>query len=810
MRAVAAAAVVSTLLPLAAAATQYTPHGFGCLDPSQRGLPYCDPAQPLAARVADLLSRLTPAEKIGLTGSSFGDLCSVVDSGVPRLFIPNVTQLIEVTGAVSSACYVDAAGASYCPTVFPAPLSLAASFDRRTWRLKGAVTGTEARAFNNLHVGRIYEAGNYVDLLAFGPDINLIVDPRNGRAGENPSEDPTLAAAYAVEVTRGMQEGEDSNYLLMSSALKHYAGYEREANRFASDDNISNFDLLDTYLVPFAAGMRSVGNGGGASSGTMCSYNSINGVPACADSWLLTAMVREYWQRPDAYHMSDCGAIEDEYTAKHWASSYADATARSLNAGCDGCIGTAFQQAGGLAAALAAGSVSAAALDASLGRLLSQRFKLGMFDPPNATVYTTYGPERIATAEAARAARVAAARGAVLLRNDGGVLPLRAGALRKLAVVGPHAVTQRDLLGDFYGDAFCPGINNKTARAAGCVPTFGAAAAEWLAGANPAASVAVAAGCDVACADGSGIAEAVAAAADADAVLLMLGYSNAAVEQEGADHAFITLPGQQGALADAVIAAAAARGAPCVLVLVNAGQIALDTLAVQPPALVEAFYPGFGALEVVAQIFGATNSWGRLPYTIYPAAFAAAINLSDTRVSTGVGRTWRYYGGAAGAPLHSFGDGLSFTAFATSCAASGGSSFPAGSAFEVPLDCATALAAGATLAGDEVLLLSHRAGADVRAAIAGAHPVPRATLRDFARLDGVNSTQGSAAWASAFVVRPGDLALVNAVGASVLYPGTHYVDVAGRPPAQPFTLTITLTGAAPVVLAAPPPLPPPA
>ena len=311
------------LLASSASAVQYSPHGQGCVDASTQSLPFCDPRLPRAARVADLVGRLTLDEKIGLTGSAFGDMCSDIDAGVPRLRIPNVTQLIEVTGAVSSSCYVDAAGVSFCPTVFPSPLTLAASFSRRLMRLKGAVTGAEARAFNNLHVPRIYSEDNFVDLLGFGPDINLILDPRNGRNGENPTEDPLLGGVYAEEVTRGMQEGEDPHYLQLASMLKHFAGYERETNRFASNDNITNFDLLDTLLPPYGRGLQR-----GRSSGTMCSYNSLNGVPSCADTWLLTSMVREFWGRPDATHTSDCGAVESEFTAKGWATSIADATAR--------------------------------------------------------------------------------------------------------------------------------------------------------------------------------------------------------------------------------------------------------------------------------------------------------------------------------------------------------------------------------------------------------------------------------------------------------------------------------------------------
>ena len=204
-----------------AAATQYLPHGFGCQIPATASRTFCDPAAPIAARLADFLQGLTLAEKILLTGAAFGDSCSVVDGGLPRYGIANVSQLIEVTGAVSSDCYYDSLGVGYCPTVFPAPLAVAASFNRSLMRLRGAVTGQEARAFNNLHVKRIY--GNYVDLLGFGPDENLIVDPRNGRNGENPSEDGYLAGEYGVEYIKGAQEGEDPAHLMLSLAVKHYA-----------------------------------------------------------------------------------------------------------------------------------------------------------------------------------------------------------------------------------------------------------------------------------------------------------------------------------------------------------------------------------------------------------------------------------------------------------------------------------------------------------------------------------------------------------------------------------------------------------
>lgn len=537
----------------------------------------------------------------------------------------------------------------------------------------------------------------------------------------------------------------------------------------------------------------------------MCSYDSLNNVSACADSWLLTSLVREFWGRPDAAVMSDCGAIEDQFTAKHTASSYADATAQSMKAGTDWCMGTAFITENGLADALSSGALAEADVDAALTRTLSLRFRLGLFDaPPNASPLTAYGLDRVNTPAAAQAAEDAAAQGAVLLRNSG-VLPLdvRSAALKTVGVVGPHAVSQRGLIGDFYGDAFCPGISNRSVRAQDCVPTIGASLVNALAGPRPDVAVLVAQGVGVVANDTSGVAAAMEIVAAADVVVLCVGYDNQNVEHEGADHNYTTLPPVQAGFAATVLAAASARGVPVVMILVNAGQIALDTLPQQPDALVEAFYPAFGAPAIARLLVGLENKWGRLPYTMYEAAFADRIALADMNVSGAVGRTWRYY---TGAPNARFGDGLSYANFSLACSADA-STAAVTSNFTIGVACSSAFesAVAGLTGGDEVLLVKHRAGADVARAVNGAHPIPFGTLRDFSRL--TLSASDATAAPSAFALRPLDFALIDASGASVLYPGTHYVEVSPRAPGAPFEVAVTLTGDGPVVLAQPPALP---
>ena len=275
------------------------------------------------------------------------------------------------------------------------------------------------------------------------------------------------------------------------------------------------------------------------------------------------------------------------------------------------------------------------------------------------------------------------------------------------------------------------------------------------------------------------------------------------VEREGSDHSYTTLPPLQQEFAGRVLSAAKARGIPVVMVLLNAGQIALDTLPSQPDALVEAFYPAFGAPALAKQLVGLSNRWGRLPYTQYDSAFADAIPLADMNVSGAVGRTWRYY---KGQPNYRFGDGLSYANFTLACSG-GPPSVPADGSLAVSINCSSSFAAASAgvTDGDEILLVTHRVGADVVAAVNGRHPIPFGSLRAFERIALV---QGSGTVQTAFSFGAVDFALITETGAAVVYPGTHFLEVSPRPPGAPFSLHVVVTGGVPLVLSQPPPLPP--
>ena len=196
------------------------PTSHGCIDRAVRGLPFCDPTLSLAERVADLVSRLTLDEKIGLTGADLhrDGSCDTKDPGVPRLDVPPMQWLVETTSMAASACYNGT-----CATSFPSAQNLAASFNRSLFYAKGVVVGNEMRALNNLHWTRHDGVPDSMQSLSgFGPDINQPRDPRNGRAGELPTEDPYLMGHFGSQYVRGCQDSPSPFYVKMITGLKHY------------------------------------------------------------------------------------------------------------------------------------------------------------------------------------------------------------------------------------------------------------------------------------------------------------------------------------------------------------------------------------------------------------------------------------------------------------------------------------------------------------------------------------------------------------------------------------------------------------
>jgi hypothetical protein len=511
----------------------------------------------------------------------------------------------------------------------------------------------------------------------------------------------------------------------------------------------------------------------------------------CGNEALLNKQIRGVWNRSDALIVTDCGAVVNMVSSLTPSSrrlkDLVQATALSINSGIDletGPVWTgdpAHDQdhkllpTGGLAEAVRAGVVSMSTVDRALGRSLTARMKLGIFDPPDSCgEFSKLSIEDIGSKNAAHAAALAsaAAQSFVLLRNQKDTLPLKAGA--NIAVLGPHATTRAGLLSDYAGDSWCwaPTYDGGHKNVS-CVPCIG----EAITAANAAGKTTVVAGTSVnqPC-NGTHnthkceIALAVAAAQHADYVVLCLGTTAqkdpGRTMGEGQDRGSIELPGSQGELADAIFA----TGVPVVLVLVNGGIVGIDKYVTSAAAIVEAFFPSLQSPVLAASLFG-LNRWGKLPITYYKSPLPW--DMTDMDMATGVGRTYRYYKGKA---LFEFGDGLSYTSFHHLCSCA-------------VMKCSCAVKNTGAVAGDEVVMVYDSLSDAIRTTVGSAHPLPIKRLLDFQRVSLATGTSATLT----FAITAKMLQLTTADGSKKSYTGMHNLIFSrgnGNDQTVPVTVTI--------------------
>ena len=406
---------------------------------AQPHFPFQDADLPVGQRVGDLLSRMTLEEKISQLRYDA--------PGIERLGIPPYNWWNECLHGVARAGHA---------TVFPQSITLAASWNRRLLRDIGDITSDEARAKHHEFVRR-GQHGLYQGLTFWSPNINIFRDPRWGRGHETYGEDPYLTGQLGKAFVQGLQ-GEDTTYLKVVATAKHFAVHSGpEASRHEFDAHPTERDLRETYLPAF----RTVVEEGKVYS-VMGAYNRLRGEPACA-SPLLFDMLRKEWGF-EGYVVSDCWAISDIWQFHKILPDDASSAALAIEAGCDLECGSSYRQ---LGEALARGLVSEAAIDRAAGRLLTARFRLGMFDPAGRVPYAGI-PFSIVNNPAHRAlARQAARESIVLLKNEGAALPL-SDKLQKLAVIGPVADDPQALWGNYNGIPRNPvtvlqGLRNKLA-----------------------------------------------------------------------------------------------------------------------------------------------------------------------------------------------------------------------------------------------------------------------------------------------------------------------------------------------------------
>ena len=722
------------------------PNYQGCIDPVSRSLPYCDASLALEQRISDLISRLSIEEKVGILGGdpALGDTCSVFNRPIPRLGLPGYFWLEEVNTQANSACL----GPNRCATTFPGPLGLAASFNRSLWRDKGDVISTELRAFNNLHWFRYLgpKPDSPVGLTGFGPNINLYIDPRWGRDSEVPGEDPFLSGTYAAEYTLGLQQIDEQGFFKMKSFLKHFTAYNVETNRFNFNANLSTFDLWDSHLRQFEIGMKQ-----GRASGVMCSYTAINGIPSCANSYLMDDIMRKKWSNPDALSFSDCGAFRNmRGDPLHIDNDDETIAAITIMNGTDIEAGSSIWFSGNLAKARDNGLVSDRRIDEAVRRALLQRFQVGLFDDPDTVSWTKIHVDQINSEKHQSINAEAGIQSIVLLKNDN-ILPINSG--QRIAVVGPQAIGKYGYLSDYFGDEVCwNGTVFPNQRTWKCIPSI----AEEISRLNGAKLTSVYPGVDISSVNSSLEQEQLAldAAAESDIVILVIGIDRT-IETESVDRPDFALPGLQQQFSEKILM----LGKPTVLVMVNGGSLAIDKLIEPSRAIIETFNPALtGARAVARSIFGLENRWGKLPVTIYPLDFQNQISIQDMSMTLGPGRTYRYY---KGTPLFPFGHGLSLTKFSHSCIRMGSSS----SSFSFRCSVSNQ----GPLNGDEVIMVFHQLSRKTRSRVEVHHPVPLKQLVDFERV----SVKSGSSVVINFEIPRTQLAITNQHGERTVYDGEH-------------------------------------
>lgn len=686
-----------------------------------RAAAYLDPSLPAEQRAADLVSRMTLQEKVSQMVHPA--------PAIERLEVPEYNWWNECLHGV---------GRAGLATVFPQAIGLAATWDEPLVHRVATAISDEARAKHH-HFVRQGVRDIYTGLTFWSPNVNIFRDPRWGRGHETYGEDPYLAARMGVAFVKGLQ-GDDARYLKLVATPKHYAVHSGpEPLRHTFDAQVDERTLWDTYLPAFEACVKE-----GKAVSVMGAYNRVNGEPACAHTVLLERILRGRWGF-EGYVVSDCGAIGDIHAHHRVAESPEAAAALAVKKGCDLNCGDTFSH---LTAAVEAGLISEGEVDVSVRRLFEARIRLGMFDPVEAVPYARILYDVVDSPPHRRLARRAARESIVLLKNEGGLLPLRKG-LKTIAVIGPYADDRATLRGNYNGTpreelTVLDGIKGKAGRDT---------------------TVLYAPGSDVTGQAREGFGEATAICRGADVAIVVLGSSPLLEGEEGAacgllgdgDRHSLDLPGHQEELLKTVHA----TGVPVVLVLTNGSALAINWADRNVPAILEAWYPGqAGGTAVADVLFGDYNPAGRLPVTFY-RSLDQLPPFDDYSMS---GQTYRYFQGEA---LYPFGYGLSYTTFSYTDLTLSADRVKAGKRLRVS---ATVQNTG-DRAGEEVVQLYVRhVEAPVRA--------PIRQLKGFRRL---RLAPGKSRTVR-FTLSPQDMAIADDRGRRIVEPGRLELSLGGGQP----------------------------
>jgi beta-glucosidase len=508
-------------------------------------------------------------------------------------------------------------------TIFPVPLGEASSWDAAAVERAASIAAAESRA-----------AGVH---WTFAPMVDIARDPRWGRIVEGSGEDPYLGSVMARARVRGFQGRDYSAPDRIVACAKHWVGYgAAEAGRDYNTTDISEWTLREIYFPPFKAAVD-------AGVGTfMSAFNDLNGVPTSANPFTLTRVLRGEWKF-DGFVVSDYTSVEE--LIKHGlAANEMEAARAALNAGVDmEMVSRLYNKHGSQLAKT--GKLSQATIDEAVRRILRIKFRLGLFDKP----YADEARERatILSRENRAAAREIAARSMVLLKNERDILPLSKG-VKSIAVVGPLADSQKDMIGSWNGDG----------KAEDAVTLLAGIKAK----AGSGTKITYVKGCDVEGNATHSINEAARAASDADVTIVAVGES-AEMSGEASSRSSLDVPGRQLDLVKAL----QATGKPVVVVLMNGRPLTINWIAENTPAILETWFAGTEAGNAIADVlFGDVNPGGKLPVTFPRAVGQVPIYYNHKNTGRPPDPNNKYtskYLDVPVTPLYAFGYGLSYTEF---------------------------------------------------------------------------------------------------------------------------------------------------
>jgi len=676
-----------------------------------------DTSRPAEERVADLLRRMTLAEKTGQLRSTWlrhpsgADRADGADGMAPmqeemtsvtvpwpELIRDGLGQLTRPFGTTpvtaregaealaqtqreivrASRFGIPAIAHDEClagftawtATIFPIPLAWGASFDPELVQQMAVQIGLSMRAVG-VHQG-------------LAPVLDVTVDPRWGRTEETIGEDPYLVATVGTAYVRGLE----STGLICT--LKHFVGYSASrGGRNLAPAAVSGRQIEDQLLPPFEMAIRL----GGARS-VMHAYTDIDGIPTAADPQLLSGVLRDTWDFTGTV-VADYFAISFLELLHGVAADAAQAAALALAAGVDVELPTARCFGSPLIGAVERGEVDEALVDRAARRVLMQKCELGMLDP---SWDPDPGPAEVdlAPAMARQIAGQLAEESIVLLANDG-ILPLSGGG--RIAVVGPRADDPLAMLG-CYSFPSHVGVKYPDLDIGVEIPTFLAALRDEL----PGREISFSPGCGVDDPDPSGLRAAAELAAASDICVAVVGDRSGlfgrGTSGEGCDAADLNLPGIQGRLLDALLA----TGTPVVIVLLTGRPYALGSFPAA--AMVQAFFPGQQGGPALARVLcGTVNPSGRLPVSV-PRHVGA-------QPTTYIGSTLARRSAVSSidpSALFSFGHGLSYTTFRWEAIECQAASWPPEAGAEPPAPIPTD---GTMTVGLTVRNAGERSGAEI-------------------------------------------------------------------------------------------------